>query len=163
VFRNDARAAERERRFDSRRRWQESIVFEYHGWATIRETFRAEELREDPAPATLEAVQRLIAPHSEMFNRVADLRIANGDWHLWLAGLHNHRDEGVIDLFRGVAATAPGSYGLLYVFDDELGDGRDDARNSWRCWVMKRGEVSETEDALLSPHVPTVEDALSEN
>lgn len=54
--------------------------------------------------------------------QVADLRVVNGSCHMWLAGLRNHRQGAVIDVFRDIAATAPWSYGVLYVFDDEDGD-----------------------------------------
>jgi hypothetical protein len=32
-------------------------VFEYHGWATIQDTPRSEDLVDDPSPATLDAVR----------------------------------------------------------------------------------------------------------
>jgi hypothetical protein len=62
----------------------------------------------------------------------------------------------VIEAFRTVAASAPWSYGVLYVYDDEAGD---DA-NRWIAWVMKRGAVVAQADGFLSPHVGEVEDDL---
>jgi hypothetical protein len=64
----------------------------------------------------------------------------------------------VIELYREIAAGAPGSYGVMYVLDDEL---VGNAGNEWQRWIMRRGVVTVEADRSLSPHVPTVEDPSS--
>jgi hypothetical protein len=128
-------------------------VFEWHGWATIVASPGAED------DAAAEAHQRhgetrvaqLVADAAGVPNETLDLRPANGSLHLWLAGSHNHRDESVTGLFRLIAKAAPGSYGVMYVLDDDIG-------GTWERLVMRRGTVSREVDASLSPHIGAVED-----
>jgi len=130
-------------------------MYEWHGWATIRTRFHAEDdLEADPDDDTVRAVRALLAAVPGHPNEVLDLRCANGDVQLWLAGLHNHAGNGVVELFHAIAAAAPGSYGLLHVYDDE----DRDAPNTWSCHVMRRGTVTRHADRFLSPHVGLVED-----
>ena len=96
-------------------------------------------------------VARLIAAAAGVANETLDLRSANGSVHVWLAGSHNHRDEAVIGLFRSIAEAAPGSYGVMYVLDD-------DVNYTWDRLVMRRGTVSREVDTSLSPHIGVVED-----
>jgi hypothetical protein len=84
-------------------------------------------------------------------NETLDLRSANGSVHVWLAGSHNHQDETVTGLFRSIAEAAPGSYGVMYVLDD-------DVSYTWERVVMRRGAVSREVDTSLSPHIGVVED-----
>lgn len=129
--------------------WHPSCVYEWHGWATLRRTPAVD--YDDLDQETLSAVRALLAESGSLINETADLRGANGEWHVWLAGCHNHRTPAIERLFRSIARAAPGSYGILYTFDDEASDG-------WDRWVMRRGSVSRAEDKDLSPHVGTVED-----
>lgn len=127
------------------------VVYEWHGWATLRKT-SAVEYFDDIGDEDLSAVRALLADSDSTVNETADLRGANGDWHVWLAGRHNHRDPDVVELFRSIAAALPGSYGVLYIYDDEASDG-------WDRWVMRRGGIHCVRDEDLSPHVGVVEDA----
>ena len=70
----------------------------------------------------------------------------------------NHRQDAVIDLFRWLAANGPGSYGLLYVHDDEDHRPDGDYENCFRVWRLVRGTLTEHDDPFLSPLIPTVED-----
>jgi hypothetical protein len=131
-------------------------VFEWHGWATIVaspgvEDDAAAQARQRDAEAR---VARVIAGAAGVTNETLDLRSANGSVHVWLAGSHNHRDETVIGLFRSIALLAPGSYGVMYVLDD-------DVSYIWERWVMRRGTVNREVDASLSPHIGVVEDPPS--
>jgi hypothetical protein len=70
-----------------------------------------------------------------------------------------------VDVLRWLAATGPGSYGLVYVHDDEdVGDagrlrGRDgtDRSNEFRVWRLLGGTVEELADPFLSPIVPRID------
>lgn len=50
---------------------------------------------------------------------------------------------------------AEGSYGLIYLYDDEAA-GRE---NQFQVFSLSRGSVKEFSDFYLSPIVPTIEDA----
>ncbi len=83
----------------------------------------------------------------------------NGDLHvLSVAGHRNHRCETALDLFRWLAINGPGSYGLLYVRDDEDFRRGGDFGNEFRVWRLARGVLEEQDDPFLSPPIPTVED-----
>jgi len=77
--------------------------------------------------------------------------------YLHLGGHPNHRGQHgdeVIALFTEIGKLAPGSYGLLYVYDDE-----DPEHNEgFRVLRLARGVVTEHADPFLSPVVPTLED-----
>jgi hypothetical protein len=120
-----------------------------------------------PAPgaeddAAAEAHQRaaeaqvagIIASAAGVINETLDFRSANGSVHVWMAGSHNHRDGTVIGLFRSIAQVAPGSYGVMYVLDDDISD-------TWERCVMRRGTVGREADTSLSRHVGVVEDPPS--
>ena len=100
----------------------------------------------------LSTIRALLAESDRISNETAKLTNANGEWHVWLAGCHNHHSPNIVDLFRTIAHTAPGSYGILYIYDDESSE-------NWDRWVMRRGTVQESRDEDLSPHVGLVEDA----
>ncbi|MFI7065065.1 Imm7 family immunity protein [Kribbella sp. NPDC050124] len=127
-------------------------MYEWHGWATIvaspgTEDDEAADARQRAAEAE---VGDLVAAAGAV-NETVDLRRANGSLHLWLAGAHNHRDDGVVELFAKVAQLAPGSYGVLYALEHGVDPG-------WHRWVMRRGKVTGEADSSLSPHVGSVED-----
>jgi len=70
-------------------------------------------------------------------NIVARLELdLNGADALTVAAFKNHRNEQIVELFRWLAAHRPGSYGLLYVLDEE--DKRD-VEGSFRVWRLARG------------------------
>ena len=128
-------------------------MYEWHGWATLRRTPAVDydELDDELDKETMALVRGLLGEADTTFNQAADLRYTNGQWHVWLAGFRNHHDPTITTLFQGIARTAPGSYGVLYTFDDEASD-------SWDRWVMRRGNVFKAQDEDLSPHVGMVED-----
>ena len=123
---------------------------EWHGWVTLPKT-PAVNYFDDLGDDELAAVRALLLDSDSTANETADLRGANGAWHVWLAGCHNHHDAAIVELFRAIATTLPGSYGVLYTFDDETSAG-------WDRWVMRRGDVRQVRDEDLSPHVGLVED-----
>jgi len=134
-------------------------VIEWHGWATVRVTPENRDTEDDEEEEVLQEVRRIVAEASGNTNEVLDLRDVNYTRQLWFAGSHNHVAT-VVPVFEAIAAAAPGSYGLLYIHDDEL---PAPANNEWQVWVMKRGEVHQVPDPFLSPYRPTVEDSFSQD
>jgi hypothetical protein len=85
------------------------------------------------------------------------MRVINGTHVLWLAGCTNHWGsdiDDVMELLQVAGEQAEGSYGLLYVWDDE------DAvhENVFRVWRLAKGVLSEHPDPFLSPCIPIIED-----
>jgi hypothetical protein len=129
-------------------------MYEWHGWARLSKSPASLDTFDESDEITeqdLSAIRVLLADSASSFNETADLRGANGQWHVWLAGFHNHLDRDVVNLFRAIAAALPGSYGVLYAHDDEASEG-------WDRWVMRRGDVHHMADEDLSPHIEVVED-----
>ncbi|MBP2324724.1 hypothetical protein JOF56_005109 [Kibdelosporangium banguiense] len=127
-------------------------MFEYHGWITLRST--AEALDDEP-PLRLSEIQALVDELAGY--ALMDLQPMNGEYYIHLGGNPNHRGqhgEAVVDLFVKVGQLAPGSYGLLYVHDDE----HPEHMLSFRVFRLVRGTVTEHADHLLSPVIPTLED-----
>jgi Immunity protein 7 len=86
-----------------------------------------------------------------------DLRWVNGSPLCHFGGFSNHRNSTFDDLLagvRGVAKRAPGSYGLVYYWDDE----DPEHRSGFRVLVIRRGQLTEEADPFLSPAVPMIED-----
>lgn len=131
-------------------------MFEYHGWVTIRDaTGDGDEHRLQEAA---DLVRRRLASAGKSIGFV-DFRWENGVPMLHVGGLPNHfgrQGQEVIELFKYVATVAPGSYGLLFTYDDEDPDAR--RTGTFRVLRLARGEVSEHVDPFLSPVVPTIED-----
>jgi hypothetical protein len=127
-------------------------MFEYHGWIKLRST--AEAVDDEP-PLRLDEIQALVNDLAHY--AFVDLRPMNGHHFIHLGGSPNHRGTwgpAVIDLFAKVGQLAPGSYGLLYVHDDE----DSEHMLNFRIFRLVRGTVTEHADRLLSPVIPTLED-----
>src|SRR4051812_45750488 len=107
-------------------------MFEFHGWAVLRSTPGSRDQGSDGEGDDRAArrVQSLVDEVEDVASpggRIS-LQQVNGEWQVWLHGLRNHRRAEVTVLFERIAATAPGSFGLLHIYDDEADDD-----NSWTC------------------------------
>jgi hypothetical protein len=129
------------------------IVFS--GWTMIRESYSEsgsdEKLLDDIIKKIRKRIGELMGT-----NECYDLRPLNGLYHLTIKAQHNHRDEQIIDFFKWIAEISVGSFGLLYVLDDE--DIKRNNDNKFKVWRMKKGQVDELDDPFLSPFNPTIED-----
>lgn len=128
-------------------------MFEYHGWITLRPT--AEALDDEP-PLRLGEIQSLVDEHAGY--ALMDLQPMNGTYYIHLGGNPNRSGQhgpAMVDLFAKVGQLAPGSYGLLYVHDDE----HPEHMPNFRVFRLARGMVTEHADNLLSPVIPTLEDS----
>jgi hypothetical protein len=75
----------------------------------------------------------------------------------------NHRASCVWNMLGWNAEHGPGSYGLLYVHDDEdlmgnesYGRGQQDYSKVFRVHRLANGRIDELADPFLSPHFPRV-------
>jgi hypothetical protein len=64
--------------------------------------------------------------------------------------LHNRKGEPfyALDIFSWVAKESTGSYGLLYFHDDE----DPESFNEFQVYVLKRGNLTKSNDSFLSPY-----------
>ena len=133
-------------------------MFQAHGWAVVASnTYETDD----------EADAELLTTLTEQvgFVRTTDVKVhldigLNGDLHvLSVAGHRNHRYEPIVELFQWLASHSSGSYGLLYLLDDEDFQ-RGDHTNEFRVWRLARGVLEEQSDPFLSPFIPTVEDSF---
>jgi hypothetical protein len=134
-------------------------MYSYHGWAVLRESPR--EVDEGGLTAIVALVKQKLAALTDQGNPLGTLGSVNGAWHVMVSGFANRRSgeaQEMFDLFAEIARVAPGSYGLLYVWDDEDVEGY---ANVFRVWSLRRGQLTVHEDVLLSPCVPSIEDEVS--
>ncbi|QRP45920.1 immunity 7 family protein [Amycolatopsis sp. FDAARGOS 1241] len=129
-------------------------MYEYHGWVTIAATASGD----DDANLLERLVDRVHrAVRDARTLDLVDLRWSAGMPMLHLGGLDKHGGAiapELIETFTRVGELAPGSYGLLYVWDDQ----DPDHDNEFRVFRMARGLVSEHSDTQLTPVAPTVLD-----
>jgi hypothetical protein len=78
----------------------------------------------------------------------------------------NHRSSQVWELLEYLSKSSTGTYGILYVNDDEdiegltcYGRGKANYQNVFRVWSLKNGELIEHSDPFLSPILEAGEDA----
>lgn len=133
-------------------------MLEYHGWLTIRASPREteDELEDDRRVAEL--VRNLVGQLGPMPG-LLDFRFINGEAFMHFGGLTNHRSQDVDDVFKlvqEIVRIAPGSYGVLYLHDDEDAEGRV---NEFRVHVAARGQFVEHRDPFLSPTDQVIEES----
>jgi hypothetical protein len=132
-------------------------MFEYHGWATLRTDILDEygDEDEDALQCLLGELRQYITTLS--INGAIHIEQRNMLYALSIFGLNNHRQQPVIDLFGWLAQNARGSYGLLYIQDNEDFNRGSDYTNQFRVWRLALGQLEELDDQFLSPYIPTVE------
>ena len=128
-------------------------MYEYYGWASIPNDANQNN-EEKLKPVLLELENKIKTDF--VFNDVAYLNNLNGTVVLNIAGNHNHRNNLAVDLFTWIAQNVVGSFGLLYIMDDE--DNRAEKGNRFLVWRLARGVLQEFDDPFLSPFIPIVED-----
>ncbi|KDN16798.1 immunity 7 family protein [Amycolatopsis rifamycinica] len=128
-------------------------MFEYHGWVTIQATASGDD---DAAllERLVDRVHRAIRDAADV--DLVDLRWSAGIPMLHFGGIDKHgaQSTDLLTLFTRAGELAPGSYGLLYTWDDQ--DTEND--NNFRVYRMARGQVTEREDPHLTPVAPTILD-----
>lgn len=129
-------------------------MIELHGWVTIRETYIAT-FKEDNEDIFIDKIRKEIENLSWF---KPQMKVLNGEWFLEFtifANRKNPQTEEAFKLFNKIGELAEGSYGLIYLYDDEA-DGRE---NQFQVFSLSRGSIKEFSDSYLSPIVPTIEDA----
>ena len=129
-------------------------MVELHGWITIRENYK--ETDEDNIYEIVDDINRVIY---ELGYPELKAKWMNGECCFQCSFYTNHWDGRITDIlniYELVAEKAIGSYGLLYVYDDES---KSD-NNRFVIYKLARGKIEKSADSLLSPFIPTVEDSI---
>ena len=131
-------------------------MFELHCWITIRETYEVKENEEENIDVILYEIERKI---QELKWNKPQIKVCNVEWYIETSIFSNRKTEKAIELlefFDFVARTAYGSYGVIYILDDEDLNGKN---NEFQVYSISRGILHEQKDTFLSPFIPIVEDA----
>lgn len=128
-------------------------MVELHSWITIRKTYEICE-DEDDLDRVIQNINQLI--QGLRYIEVS-LKVKNGEHYIEFSLYTNHFSADVkeyINFFTEIGKIAKGSYGLLFLHNDE-----DTIHsNEFQIWRLSRGELRKFEDRILSPLIPVVED-----
>lgn len=130
-------------------------MYQYHGWAVVLES-TGDEASNEGKVNIFETVKKYIEDLQPKVD-VLDMRAINGQYHLWMTGLWNREPSSKFSpvvIMKNIGSIAPGSYGMLYVFNDE----HPKHFNEFDVYVLARGNVEEKTDPFLSPLIPVVAD-----
>lgn len=128
-------------------------MYQYHGWAVLSISVDDESNHIEDSKMLLQ-VQNYISKLKDNID-IIEVKAINGQYHFLMTGFANHKiisEYNPINIFRHIGILASGSYGILYVYDDE----DLEYFNEFRVYVLTRGDISEKSDTYLSPLIPTV-------
>ncbi len=127
-------------------------MVEVHGWITLRETYKV--VDDEDMEGILERIRKVI---DESEYPSLQIQVNNGEYFIEFSRYTNHLSgdvTGLLSIFETVGRIAEGSYGLLYMHNDE-----DSGHyNEFVVYRLARGRVTAFQDSFLSPLIPTVED-----
>ena len=127
-------------------------MFEYHGWVTVCEDSSEPEDNSALLDENCREIKAAIEEYKDNMCRV-EMFFQNGSPYVRFDGSRNHSKTWVLNLFTRIGSIAKGSYGLLYVRDDES----EKYDNEFQVWRMARGHVTRMKELLLSPCDPLLE------
>ena len=128
-------------------------MIELHGWVTIRETYKVI-FEEDNENTFIDNIKKEIENLSYYKPQIKAL---NGEWFLEFtifANRKNSETEEVFQLYNRIGELAEGSYGLIYLHDDEA-KGKE---NHFQVFSLSKGSIKEFNDSYLSPVIQTIEE-----
>ncbi|MCX8583315.1 MULTISPECIES: Imm7 family immunity protein [unclassified Gilliamella] len=131
-------------------------MVEYYGWINLRDSTYESDDKE--MNIVLSKLYSYISQYKlNDTSGLVNLHKVNGSYQLLVTGNTNHLSQDIIDIFNlyeFIAEIAKGSYGLLYIRNDES----EDAFNEFEVFVLARGKIKKEKDPFLSPCIPVIED-----
>lgn len=131
-------------------------MVEYYGWINLSDS--AYESDDHKLTLILNKLSVYISKHEmEKTSGLIKLHNVNGSDQLLVSGNTNHFSQDVIDIidfYHYVTDIAKGSYGLLYIKNDES----QDTFNEFEVFVLAKGNLKKEKDPFLSPCIPVIED-----
>ncbi|WP_299221222.1 Imm7 family immunity protein [uncultured Aquimarina sp.] len=131
-------------------------MIDINGWICIRESFKEEGEDESKLNSIVRIVESKISKELDFGNEFYEIKRVNGSIYLNITIAHNHRSEHPFEFFKWLASTAVGSYGLIYVMDDE--DIERGNENKFKVLRIRKGQIDELDDPFLSPINPEIEE-----
>ena len=131
-------------------------MIELHGWLSIRETYENEDIfPSNEFESRRQRVEEIIR------NNTCGIRLeyVNGEPFISSMFCFNHHSQEVdeiVDIYKRISEQATGSYGMIYLWDDE----DKQYYNDFQVYVFKRGKCSFWLDKDLSPCIPVIEDQM---
>lgn len=129
-------------------------MIELHGWLTIRATYENEDKIEVEEEKTIALVKELIL--TLKWNNI-QLKTRNGVYYIETSIFSNRKTQEIDEInkfFKDVMSIAEGSYGMVYCWNDEDTNGKD---NEFQVYIMAKGKIVTKDDVYLSPCIPTIE------
>jgi hypothetical protein len=130
-------------------------MIETHGWLSIALSTDGE-----GEYSIINDIKPLLSIVSSICSEqnVIDIRPLNGRYYITITNHPNHKGvefDRVMMLIEYVATNYTGSYGLVYIRDDEDANGND---NEFVVYKLIRGKIIKEKDHYLSPCNPVIED-----
>ena len=132
-------------------------MIELHGWMHIYATYKCEDLLPQ---AEIDSIMRKVKDIASDSDNGIELRYVNGSAFVNTLHCSNHRTKEVdviIQAYKSISEIATGSYGILFIRDDE--DGK--YFNELQVYVFKRGQCIQKKDTDFSPCIPELEDEIA--
>ena len=133
-------------------------MIELHGWVTIRETYEAKFDEEDNIDTVIENINKEI---EKLLWFKPYIKVQNGTYFLEFTLFSNRKNsesQEIFKLYSRIGELASGSYGLIYLYDDE----EEEKENQFQVFSLARGRVQELNDVYLSPIVPMIEEGVGD-
>ena len=129
-------------------------MIEIHGWLRVEATYKNEDML---SQADTDSIMKSAVDILSACGRKGDMRCANGCVYINTLHCSNHRTAEVdelIGMYIRISETATGSYGILYIRDDE------DERyyNGFQVYIFRKGICIRRNDTDFSPCIPVIED-----
>jgi hypothetical protein len=135
-------------------------MVEIHGWITLRYSdYHSVDSEQNDF---VYRFKQFLLKHCDwvLDGEIGSLTRRNGLDCFTLNVQHNHPGEPFypLDIFTWAAENSTGSYGMLYVNDDE----NEAHQNEFQVFVLKRGKLIREQDIFLSPYLEEVEKEYDE-
>lgn len=126
-------------------------MVELHGWLSVWETYEDEDLTpRDELDKIMRKVKAIVSASG------IELKYINGVPFVNTTVYSNRRTaevDNIIEVYKSISKTATGSYGVIYLRDDE----DDEHYNEIQKYVFKKGDCIYKIDEDFSPCIPTIE------
>lgn len=135
-------------------------MYQFHGWITLVPSIDTDDYDMSDEIEIAQKVKEFIKKiTNDWGNSLLKLHTVNAHFYVIIAGCTNHRREeidDVFELFKYVGKIASGSYGLLYIRDNEDQNGFD---NEFQVFALRKGLLTQHKDKILSPCIPIIDKA----
>lgn len=130
-------------------------MYEFYGWISLK--YNTHDTKLELQDEAISQFSKYISS-LEIDKEIYVMNRKNGIDSFMISGLHNHTSDYCLEIFKWVSQNLPGSYGLLFIHNDEDAWRGIDNTNKFIVWKLARGVLSKEDDPFLSPCIPKIED-----